>query len=141
MARFAQGFRTTTTSNSVLEIIGQANTRVRIVEVGLTTTAATITPVGIGYPAAMGITPTTPVTFLAESDNSTTTITSALAWGTPPTSPPYFYRRATLPAVIGFPIIWTWPVGYGLVINASTSVVLWLFAVGSAIDGWVVIEE
>jgi hypothetical protein len=141
MARFAQGFRTTATSNAVLEIIGAANTRVRVVEIGLTPQAATLTPIGIGYAAAQGITPTAPVTLLSESDNSTTTITTALAWATPPTVPTYFYRRCTLPAVVGFSIVWTWPIGYGLVLNPSTSLVVWLFAVGSAIDGWCVIEE
>src|SRR5208337_337606 len=114
MARFSEGFRTTATSNSVLELIGAANARLRLVEFGATLTAATLTPLGIGYAGAQGITPTTPVTLLGEADNSTTTITSALAWGTPPTTPTYFYRRATLPAVIGSSVVWTWPTGNGL---------------------------
>ena len=141
MARFAQGFRTTATSNTVLEIIGAANARVRLVEFGITLTGATLTPVGLGYAAAQGITPTAPVTLLTESDNSTTTITSALAWATPPTIPTYFYRRATLTASLGYPIVWTWPVGDGLVLNTASSIVLWLFAVGSTIDGWFAVEE
>jgi hypothetical protein len=141
MARFAQGFRTTATSNTVFEIIGAANARVRLVEMGLTLTGATLTPVGLGYAAAQGITPTTPVTMLTESDNSTTTITTALAWATPPTIPTYFYRRASLPVGLGYPIVWTWPVGDGLVLTSGTSLVLWLFAAGSTIDGWVAVEE
>jgi hypothetical protein len=141
MARFSEGFRTTATSNAVLELIGASNARLRLVEFGVTLDAATLTSIGLGYPAAQGVTPTSPITLLSESDNSTTTITSALAWGTAPTSPTYFYRRATLPAIIGSEVVWIWPAGDGLVLSASSSVVLWLFAVGSAIDGWCVFEE
>jgi hypothetical protein len=142
MARFSQGFRTTATSNAVIEFIGATGRRPQLIELGITLNAATATQVGLGYPAAQGVTPTTPVTLLTESDNATTTIASALAWATAPTIPAYFYRRASLPAVVGAQVIWNWPSGSsGLLLAASSSLILWLFAAGSVIDGWAVFEE
>ncbi len=140
MARFSQGFRTTATQNAVLELIGGAGSRARLVELGLTLGAQTLTPVGLGYPAAIGVTPTTPVTFLSEADNATLAVTSALAWATPPTVPSYFYRRATL-GLGNDEVVWTWPAGGGLLLLPATSLVLWLFAVGAALDGWAVFEQ
>lgn len=142
MARFSQGFRTTATSSAVIEFIGATSRRPQLIQFGITLNAATATQVGLGYPAAQGVTPTSAVTLLSESDNATTTITSALAWATPPTSPTYFYRRASLPATVGAQVIWEWEYeSSGLLLAPSTSIVLWLFAAGSVIDGWAVFEE
>ncbi len=80
MSRFSQGFRTTATQNAVLEIIAGAGSRSHLVELGCMINAQTLTPVGLGYPAAIGVTPTTPVTLLSEADNATIAVTSALAW-------------------------------------------------------------
>jgi hypothetical protein len=135
------GFRTTATANAVLEIIGGVGSRSKLVEIGLTINAQTLTPVGIGYPAAIGITPTTPVTLLSESNNSTISVTSALAWATPPTSPTYFYRRATL-GLGSDEIVWRFEdEGGGLLLLPATSIVLWLFATGSVLDGWYTVEQ
>ena len=112
--------------------------RVKLVEVGLMINAQTLTPVGLGYPAAIGLVPTTPVTLLSESDNSTIAVTSALAWGTPPTQPTYFYRRATL-GLGSDEIVWTFD--KGLLLLPATSLVIWLFATGSVLDGWWVVEQ
>jgi hypothetical protein len=140
--RFSQGFRTSATNGSVIEFIGATGQRAQLVEFGITLNAATATQIGLGYPAAQGVTPTAPVTLLSESDNATTTITSALAWGTPPTAPTYYYRRASLPATVGAQVIWTWPAGStGLILLNSTSIVLYLLAVGSVIDGWAVFVQ
>jgi len=140
MGRFAQGFRTTATQNAVLELIAGASDRAHLVELGLTLCAQTLTPVGLGYPAAIGVTPSSSVTFLSEADGATCEIKAALAWNTPPTTPSYFYRRATL-GLGNDELVWTWPAGGGLLLLPSTSLVLWLFAVGSALDGWAVFEQ
>ena len=141
MSRYSQGFRTTGTSNAVLEIIGGAGSRAHLVELGMTIVNATATQVGLGFSSAVGLTPVAPVTFLSDDDNSTLAITTALAWATPPTLPTYFYRRATLPVVQGFPLVWKWHTPLGLLLLPATSIVLWLFATGSVIDGWAVFEQ
>ncbi len=64
----------------------------------------------------------------------------ALAWATPPTSPAYFYRRATL-GLVSDELLWTWPSGGGLLLLPATSLVLWLFATGSVLDGWFTLEQ
>jgi hypothetical protein len=140
MARFSQGFRTTATQNAVIEFLGGAGSRARLVELGLSLVAQTLTPVGLGYPAALGVTPTTPVTILSEADNATLAGTSALAWATPPTVPTYFYRRASL-GLGNDEITWSWPKDGGLLLLPATSLVLWLFALGAALDGWAVFEQ
>lgn len=145
MSRFSQAFRTTGTgAAAVLELIAGASDRARLVEMGLVINAQTLTVVGLGYPAVKGVTPTSPVAFLSENsgDSSVCGITSALAWGTPPTSPlnSYYFRRATLGLGSG-PVIWIWPPGAGLLILPSTSLVLFLLAMGSVLDGWAVLDQ
>lgn len=146
MSRFSQGFRTTETdAGAVIEFIAGASDRARLVEIGLSLVSATLSSVGLGYPAAKGVTPTSPVTLLSENpgDSSICGITSALAWATPPTAPAdnYYFRRATVPASQVFPVVWTWPKGKGLLVLPSTSIVLFLLATGSAFDGWAVFEQ
>jgi len=84
---------------------------------------------GLGRPAARGITPTSPVTWLAEEVASPAgTIQSALAWGTGPTVPAQFFRQAT---VFGtYVVIWIFP--RGLVIPVSASLVLWTITLGTS---------
>lgn len=143
MSVFSIGFRTTATTNAVLELIAGASDRCRVREIGVTLGAATETPIGIGFPAAKGVTPTSPVTLLSENpgDGSTCGISLALGWATPPTSPAYFFRRATIPAGAFDALVWTWPKDEGLLVLPSTTLVLWLFATGAALDGWVKVEQ
>ena len=142
MARYSQGFRLSATSagTPLLELIGGAGSRARLVEFGLTPITQVVGSVGLGFAAAIGITPTTPVTFLSEQDNSTLAVTSAMAWGTAPTLPTYFYRRASVPLTQD-EIVWTWPAGGGLVLLPATSLVLWNFATGPGFDAWAVFEQ
>jgi hypothetical protein len=141
MARYSMGFRTSGTANAVFEIIAGAGSRSKLVELGIMINAQTLTPIGLGYPAAIGLVPTAPVTALSEADNSTIAVTSALAWGTPPTQPTYFYRRATL-GLGSDEVVWQWMApGSGILLLPATSLVLWLFATGSVLDGWYVVEQ
>ena len=110
-------------------------------EIGVFLNAATASLFGLGRPAAIGVTPTTPVTFLAmDLASPAGTVTSALAWGTGPPVPAAFLRRAGLPGAIGNGIIWT----FGpreLVIPVSGSIVLWNLQLNSAFNAYAVIEE
>ena len=110
-------------------------------EIGISIVAATASIFGIGRPGAIGVTPTSPQTFLDESDGNGPAglTTSAVAWGTGPTVPTNFFRRVATPATIGSGVIWTFPRGLGLPISGS--VVLWNIGTNSVADVWAVCDE
>ena len=113
----------------------------KLMELGLFLAAATASTYGLGRPAAIGITPTTPVDFLTEHPNdvlASGVVQSALAWGTGPTAPVNFQRRIALPATIGVGVIWTFP--EGIVIPVSSALVLWNIAANGAVDAYAVIK-
>ncbi len=138
------GVRTSsgTTGTAAWEIrTGATPGRARLLELGFTLVAATATTIGLGRPAAIGDTPTTPVDFLPEDPNDVVAsgvIQSALAWGTGPTIPAAYLRRIALPATIGVGVIWTFP--KGIVIPVSSSVILWNLATNSVLDAYAVVE-
>src|ERR1035437_10101406 len=109
-------------------------------EVGVFLNAATASTIGLGKPAAIGVTPTSPIVGLATNGGAEAVGATAVAWGTPPTSPAQFYRRIGLPAAIGNGIIWTFQ-GDGLLIPASGSIVLWNLALNSVVSAYFVWEE
>ncbi len=120
---------------------GSTPGRAKLLEIGVFLAAATASTIGFGRPAAIGVTPTSPVDFLQEDPNdvlASGVIQSALAWGTPPTAPTNFLRRISLPGTIGTGVIWTFP--KGLVIPVSNSVVLWNLATNAVVDAYAVIE-
>jgi len=142
MAIYSVANRTSgvTSATATQEIRTAAADRAAIMEIGLTINAATASVFGLGTPAAIGVTPTAPVTVLAEDTGSPAgTVTTALAWATGPTVPANFFRRVSLPATIGAGIIWTFP--RGLMIAISSSKVLWNIVTGSVADTWVVVDE
>ena len=115
--------------------------RIKIVELGFFLAAATASIIGLGRPAAIGVTPTTPVDFLLEDPNNVLAsgvVQSALAWATPPTAPTAFLRRIALPATIGTGVIWTFP--EGLVIPISSAIVLWNLGTNSVLDAYAVLS-
>ena len=65
--------------------------------------------------------------------------TAAIAWGTAPTAPAVFLRRADTTVIIGVGVIWTWP--RGLVLPASGSVVMFNLITNSTADVWAVVDE
>lgn len=129
-----QAANATATINAVRwELRASATDRLFVREIGISLGAATASTFGLGRPAAIGVTPTTPITLLAEDAASPVgTGTTAIAWGTAPTitsiNP---FRRITLPAMIGAAVIWTFS-GVGLVIPASGSLILWNIAASAA---------
>ncbi len=142
--RVSLGVRTSdgTSGAAAWEIItGATPGRARVIELGFFLVAATATTIGLGRPAAVGITPTTPVDFLPEDPNDVVAsgvVQSAVAWGTGPTIPTAFFRRIALPATIGTGVIWTFP--EGLVIPVSSSLILWNLASNSVLDAYAVID-
>lgn len=143
MARVHLGVRTSGAASGAAawELRTTATDEAEIREIGFALAAATATTIGLGRPAAIGITPTSPVTLLGgRSNQPAATVTSALAWGTGPTVPVNFIRRIGLPAAIGNS--WAWTFGPGeLVIPVSSSIVLWNLATNSVLDAYVSIEE
>ncbi len=142
--RVSLGVRTSdgTSGAAAWEIItGATPGRARVIELGFFLAAATATTIGLGRPQAVGITPTSPVDFLAEDPNdvlASGVVQSAVAWGTGPTIPTAFLRRIALPATIGTGVIWTFP--EGLVIPVSSSLILWNLASNSVLDAYAVID-
>jgi hypothetical protein len=111
-------------------------------EFGIFMAAATASQYALGRPAAIGVTPTTPVDFLPDDPADPTVaglVQSALAWGTGPTAPTAFPRRISTPATIGSGVIWTFPRGY--MIPVSSSIVLWNLAANGVVDAYAVVEE
>lgn len=143
MARYRLGVLTTGTASGAAawEIRSAATDRPRLLALGVTLAAATASIFGVGRPAAIGVTPTSPVTFLPEdSAEPTGTTTSALAWGTGPTVPTNFLARAGLPAAIGNTYVFDFGPN-GILIPVSSSIVLWNLQLNSAFNAWAVIDE
>jgi len=129
-----------TSANAALELRTAAGDRFEIKEIGATLNAATASTYGIGRPAAIGVTPTSPITVLAEDSGSPAgTAQTALAWGTGPTVPANFFRRWNLPATIGAGFLFVFPMG--LIIAISSSIVLWNLATNGALNAHVVGAE
>ncbi|HXK36992.1 MAG TPA: hypothetical protein VJ553_05425 [Candidatus Paceibacterota bacterium] len=142
MAIYSLANRTTmvTIANACLEIRTTATERAKILEIVITMAAATASVFGIGRPQAIGGTPTSPLTVLAEEfAEPTGSTTTALAWAVGPTVPLYFFRRVNLPATIGAGRVLTFP--RGLVIPVSSSIVIWNITACGVSDIEVVLDE
>lgn len=142
MARYTLSVRTSnvTIANACFELRTTATQRIRIMEIGITLAAAAASTFGLGRPAAIGVTPTSPVTVLPEDPaDATGASTTALAWGTGPTAPTAFLRRIGLPATIGAGIIWQWQ--NGLIVPVSSSMVLWNITATGVADLYIVVDE
>lgn len=130
-----------TTGAANVELIGSIVIRSKLIEIGFTMVAATATTVGLGRPAAAGVTPTSPVTLVGEDNNDVPTTKTALAWGTSPTAPTVYMRRYGA-AAIGAGQIWTFPRGIVLEKSgANNSLVLFNITGGSVMDVYFVVEE
>lgn len=143
MALYSLAQRTSnvTISNTMWTVISAATNKPKIMELGLSMVTGTAIVVGLGRPAAVGITPTTPVNFLDESDGGGPTglTTACLAWGTLPTSPTNFLRRYSMPATIGAGFIATFP--RGLAMPVSQNVTLFNITAGVTTDVYAVVDE
>ncbi len=130
-----------TSATAGWEIIAGANNAYSAKEVGITLNAATATTLGFGAPGVKGVTPANGSTVQAEDQGNTTagTTTTGTTWATGPTVPANFFRRVSLPNIVGAGIIWTFPRGINVLKTVTT--ILWNLAAGSAMDVWVVVDE
>lgn len=143
MAYFSLAQRTsvTTAGQALWEIRASSATKPRLVELGLSQNTGIAGIYGVGRPQAIGITPTTPQTFVNESDasNAAPTTTAAVAWGTGPTIPAVFLRKMDFNTSGGAGFIFVWP--RGLEIPVSSSIVIWNIIATAVCDVWAVVEE
>ena len=137
----AQRTTATTAASASWEVRSTSSNKPKLMELGISQSAATAGVYGIGRPAAIGVTPTSPVTFLDEQDGNGPTglTTCAVAWGTGPTVPANFFRRLSCPATIGAGAIFTFPRGLGLPVSGS--IVVWIIATAPVCDVYAVVDE
>jgi hypothetical protein len=115
--------------------------RWKLIELHLFLASAVASVFGLGQPAVIGVTPTTPVDFLTEDPNDVLAsggVQSALAWTTGPTVPANFDHRFPITGTIGNGGIFTFP--KGIVIPVSSSLVLWNITANGVVDGTAVLE-
>lgn len=143
MSLYALSQRTTqtVTANASWEVRSTSTNKPKIMELGISQVTAVAGTYGIGRPAAIGITPTTPQTFVDEGDGNAPAAltTAAVAWGTAPTVPANFNRRLTCAATIGVGAIFTFPRGFGIPISGS--IVVWIIATAPVCDVYAVADE
>lgn len=131
-----------TSGESTWELRSGTNSRLYIRELGIFMGAATASTFGLGRPAAIGITPTTPVLGQANDPGDVAAIgATALAWSTKPTAPTssIYLRRVGLPAAIGAGVIWTF--NEPLIVPISYSIVLYNLATNGVADCYAIWEE
>lgn len=131
----------TAAAGSNWEIRTAATDLPRVMEIGIINVTAVAGVYGIGRPAAIGVNPTTPVTFIAEDPaDPVSTVTACVGWTTTaPTLPANFFRRAITAAAIGAGILFTFP--RGLKIAVSNSIVVWVIATAPVCDVWATLDQ
>lgn len=122
---------TTAAAGPIVALRSGSARDIRVFEVGISAVTAAAGEVGLGRPAAAGVTPGTatgPIAAGNSYDSASvvgTTIIDA-SWATPPTAPTVAWKRFQLPATIGAGVIWTFPTG--IVVPTSGTIVLWQFS-------------
>lgn len=143
MALYALSQRTTATSaaSASWEVRSTSTNKPKIMELAISQNAATAGVYGLGRPGAIGVTPTSPQTFVDEGDGNAPAAqtTAAVAWGTGPTVPTNFNRRVSCANTVGVGVIWTFPRGLGIPISGS--IVVWIIATAPVCDVWAVADE
>jgi hypothetical protein len=146
MAGYSHGARTSGTASGAAawELRTSSTDRPRVKTIKVTLATAVASLFGVGRPAAIGVTPTSPVTVLAlDPAEPAGTSQTALAWGTGPTAPTAFLERAGLPGAIGNSYVFdfTWMPGGGLLVPVSSSIVLWNLQLNALFDVTVSLDE
>lgn len=143
MALYGLSQRTTatTTASASWEVRSTSTNKPKVMELGISQNTAVAGVYGIGRPGAIGITPTTPQTFVDEGDGNAPAAqtTAAVAWGTGPTVPTNFNRRLSCANTVGVGAIFTFPRGFG--IPVSSSVIVWIIATAPVCDVYAVVDE
>jgi len=121
-------------------LVGATPGEIKLLELGVFLVNPTASVLGLGVPAAIGVTPTSPVDLMPENPKGVITsgnVQASIAWGTPPTVPVNYFRRISLPGTAGTGIIWTFP--KGLIIDVG-NLILWNLTGNSILDVHVVAE-
>jgi hypothetical protein len=134
----------TSIATCALEIRAAQTNEPRIVELAISqlSAPAAFATYGLGRPGSIGVTPTSPAAFVAESSvagGANSVSTAATAWGTAPTVPTNFNRRISCNTTVGVGVVWTFP--RGLDIALGQSVVVWLITAGVLLNIWTMIDE
>jgi hypothetical protein len=130
-----------TTAAANFEIRTTSTDRAFIKQIKVTLVTAAATVLGIGRPAAIGVTPTSPKTVLPyDSAGPAGTATTAVAWGTGPTVPANYFERVSFPATIGAGFVWEFREP-GLMIPVSSSLIIWNILGGATLDVSVLLDE
>lgn len=151
MALYALRTRTTvvTTGAAAYEMRAASGARIAVREIKIFLAVATASTYGIGRPAAIGVTPTSPVNFIPRDyAGPTGTTTAAVAWGTGPTVPAQFFDAVAIPAAVGNGVILTYGPNEFIVgpiqgaAAAVNSLVIWNLATnGNAVDISITVDE
>ena len=115
-------------------------------EIGVFNASGAAAEIGVGRPAAIGITPATEVTVQAIDSMDVIAGNTVIAgtWGTAPTVPGTFMRRAALQSVTGGGVIFVWNPGEFVLWSgaAINTVIIWQFgAVAVTYDCYVKVCE
>jgi hypothetical protein len=143
MAIYSLSQRTTVTTIAAASwaMLSPATNEAAVMEMRWVNGAATASVIGIGRTANTP-TLTSGVAFLAEDEGRPTGLTqSAVAFGTAPTVPTQFFRRASIAAVIGCGIIYTFPRGIVMAAGGAAICVWNITANSAVVDIDAVVDE
>lgn len=132
-----------TTANTCWTLLTFATPgRVRLLTLSCTAANAVVGTLGFGRPAAVGVTPTSPVDFLPQDPTDALAASSlqgvVAGWGTLPTAPTNYLKRWGVDAFKGFGTIFTWP--RGLVCDISGNLVIHNIVGGTTTNVYAVCE-
>ena len=105
-----------------------------------TLVAATATDLGLGFPAAAGVTPTTPLALISDNGRGTGLVKTAVAWATPPTIPAAYHRLGAAAAAIGNKIEFVFT-GEGLRLAPLATLVIWNRTTSSQLNITAVVDQ
>lgn len=95
----------------------------RLLELGITLDAATVTKIGLARATAVSVTPATTKpgrnTVPGAPDSGTVLVSS---WATPPTISTNYLRQVIIPAAVGAGIVWSWPADRPLQIGLGSAI-------------------
>ena len=134
MAIYSLSQRTTVTTIAAASwaALSPATNEAAVMELRWVNGAATASVIGIGR-SANTPTLTSGVAFLPEDEGRPAGVTQAgVAFGTAPTVPTQFFRRASIAGVIGAGIVYTFPRGIVLA-GGGSALVVWNITANSAV--------
>ena len=144
MAIYSFSAKTTiaTAANACLEVLTSSTNRITILEIQINQSTTTISNIGLGFPAAIGVGAAGTVVGQAEDPGDTASKTN-VAFSTyatsRPTAPTNFLRTCDITGTIGCELTWTFV--NGLMVPTSNSIVLWNISAISAMYVTVIWDE